>query len=149
MPLHLIAECCKCHCFISQDIWTIRQNHGYSGKKFVCSHFDVDIDHESSTGFLGLGWRNKITIKAYYKPENSSKIIISRTFYVSNTEYEDYQVFSDKVVFHARISDFTNNYPTIGNNRQNEIEYKENLEHERLERLRREQQRREVQLRLF
>ena len=149
MPLHLIAECCKCHCLISQDIWTIRQNHGYSGKKFVCSHFDVDIDHESSTGFLGLGWRNKITIKACYKPENSSKIIISRTFYVSNTEYEDYQVFSDKVVFHARISDFTNNYPTIGNNRQNEIEYKENLEHERLERLRKEQQRREAQLRLF
>ena len=42
-----------------------------------------------------------------------------------------------------------NSYPTIGNNRQNDIEYKENLEHERLERLRREQQRREVQLRLF
>ena len=99
--------------------------------------------------FYRLGWRNKITIKAYYKPENSSKIIISKTFFVSNTEYQDYQVFSDKVVFHARISDFTNNYPTIGNNRQNEIEYKENLEHERLERLRREQQRREVQLRLF
>ena len=55
MPLHLIAECCKCHCLISPDIWTIRQNHVYSGKKFVYSHFDVDIDHESSTGFLGLG----------------------------------------------------------------------------------------------
>ena len=99
--------------------------------------------------FYRLGWRNKITIKAYYKPENSSKIIISKTFFVSNTEYQDYQVFSDKVVFHARISDFTNNYPTMGNNRQNEIEYKENLEHERLERLRKEQQRREAQLRLF
>lgn len=119
------------------------------GKNFFCSHFDVDIDHESSTGFLGLGWCNKITIKAYYKPENSSKIIISRTFYVSNTEYQDYQVFSDKVVFHARISDFKNQNPTIGNIRQNEIEYKENLEHERLEQLRREQQRREAQLRLF
>ena len=149
MPLHLIAECCKCHCFISQDIWTIRQNHGYSGKKFFVVILMQILIMKVVQDFQDWGWRNKITIKACYKTENSSKIIISRTFYVSNTEYEDYQVFSDKVVFHARISDFMNSYPTIGNNRQNEIEYKENLEHERLERLRREQQRREVQLRLF
>lgn len=149
MPLHLIAECCKCHSFISQDLWAITQNHSYSGKKFVCSHFDVDIDHESSVGFFGFGWRNKITIKVYYKPECCIKKIIDMTFDIHNTEYQDYVVFSDKFIFHARISDFRDNYPTIGNNLQNEIEYKENFEQERLEQLRREQQRREAQLRLF
>ena len=71
------------------------------------------------------------------------------TFDIHNTEYQDYVVFSDKFVFHARISDLRDNYPTIGNNLQNEIEYKENFEQERLEQLRREQQRREAQLRLF
>ena len=96
-----------------------------------------------------MGWIIKINIKAYYKPEYCIKTIINRTFDIHNTEYQDYAVFSDKVVFHARISDYKNNYPIIGSNLQNEIEYKENLEHERLERLRREQQRREAQLRLF
>ena len=96
-----------------------------------------------------MEWRNRIIIKANYKPECCTKILIDRTFNKNNTEYQDYKVFSDKVVFHARISDFRNNYPTIGNYRQNEIEYKERWEHERLEHLRREQQRKEELLKLF
>ena len=149
MPLHLIVECCKCHCMITQDLWAIKKNHGYSFKKYLCSHFDIDIDHESSTGILGLGWINRIIIKVYYKPECCTKILISSAFNKNNTEFQDYKVFSDKVVIHARISDFRNNYPTIGNYRQNEIEYKERWEHERLEQLRREQQRKEELLSFF
>jgi hypothetical protein len=133
---------------ITQDLWAIKKNHGYSFKKYLCSHFDVDIDHESSTGILGLGWINRIIIKVYYKPECWTKILINSAFNKNNTEFQDYKVFSDKVVIHARISDFRNNYPTIGNYRQNEIVYKERWEHERLEKLRREQQRKEL-LKLF
>ena len=149
MPLYLIAQCCKCKASISLDIWSIKRDNGYSRERYVCEHFDVNIYHESSIGFFGIGWRNKIKVTAYYKPRRYSKNIIERTFEKGDTEFQDYQVFSNEAVFHARISDDYGNYPTIGNNRQNEIEYKENLEHERLERLRREQQRREVQLRLF
>ena len=134
---------------IAQDLWAIKKNHGYSFKKYLCSHFDVDIDHESSTGILGFGWCNRIIIKVYYKPEDCIKILINKTFNINNTEYQDYKVFSDKVVFHARISDYRNNYPIIGNNIQNEIIYKERWEHERLEQLRREQQRKEELLKLF
>ena len=66
MPLHLIAQCCACKGSISQDLWAIIRNHGYSGNKFVCEHFDVNIDHESSLGFLGIGigWSNKIKVEA-------------------------------------------------------------------------------------
>jgi hypothetical protein len=96
-----------------------------------------------------LGWINRIIIKVYYKPECCTKILISSAFNKNNTEFQDYKVFSDKVVIHARISDFRNYYPKIGNYRQNEIVYKERWEHERLEHLRREQQRKEELLKLF
>jgi len=149
MPLHLIAECCKCHNTISRDLWAIKKNHGYSERLYICNHFDIEINHESSTGFFGWGWRNIIKITAYYKPDSCSKEIINQIFSISNTEYQNYEVFGDKTVFHARISDFRNNYPIIGRNLQNDIEYNEMREHEALELLRREQQRKEKLLKLF
>ena len=135
MPLHFIGECCKCESKIYKDLWAIKKNHGYSGKIRVCTHFDIDIDHESETGFLGWKWKNTIKVTAYYKPNYESKVIINRTFDKDNMEYQDYGIFSNKVVFHARISDSKNNDPTIGSRYQKEIEYNE----------RREQQRREAQ----
>jgi hypothetical protein len=36
---------------LTQDLWAIKKNHGYSFKKYLCSHFDVDFDHESSQEF--------------------------------------------------------------------------------------------------
>ena len=37
------------------------------------------------------------------------------------TEYEDYGIFSDKNIFHVRISDFEYNNPVIGFNVQDKI----------------------------
>ena len=147
MPLHLIGQCCKCKGSISVDLWSIKRNHGYSEERYVCQHFNIDIDHESKTGFFGLGWSNKITVKAKYKPSGESKVIISRTFNRSYMEFQDYKVFANKVVFHARVSDSRNNYPTVGSNYQKDIEYNEKREEERRERerKRREEQQRQLQ----
>ena len=147
MPLYLIAECCKCKASISLDIWSIKRDNGYSRERYVCEHFDVNIYHESSIGFFGIGWRNKIKVTAYYKPRGVSKNIIERTFEKGDTEFQDYQVFSNEAVFHARISDDYGNYPTIGNNRQNDIEYNEARERQRREQEKRERKRREEQQR--
>ena len=147
MPLYLIAQCCKCKGSISKDIWAIKWNHGYSGKRYVCQHFDVEIDNESRTGLFGLGWWNTITVIAYYKPRYCRKEIFRRTFKKNDTEYQDYQIFNNEVVFHARVSDDSNNYPDVGNNRQNDIEYHERREQERREQERREQERREQERR--
>ena len=145
MPLHLIAQCCACKGSISQDLWAITRNHGYSGNKFVCEHFDVNIDHESSLGFLGIGigWSNKIKVEAIYKPENIKQVIIDQTFDRNYMEYQNFKIFSKKFVFHARISDTRYNNPDIGFSQQEEIEYNERREQQRLEQLKREQERRE------
>jgi len=143
MPLHLIGECCKCKERVYKDLWAIKKNHGYRESTYVCSHFNVEIDHESSTGICGWGWRNKITVTAYYKPDGQRKDIIDRTFNRNDMEYQNYEVFSNKVVFHARISDSRGNAPTVGNNCQIDIEYNERREQQRLERERRERERRE------
>ena len=147
MPLYLIAQCCKCKGSISKDIWAIKWNHGYLGRRYVCEHFDVEIDNESSPGILGWKWRNTITVIAYYKPCYCRKVIFTRTFNKGNTEYQDYKIFNNKVVFHARVSDDYNQYPDIGNNHQNDIEYNEKREQQRRERERRERERREEQRR--
>jgi len=147
MPLHLIAQCCKCKSSISLDLWSIKRNNGYSGKRYVCEHFDVNIYHESSTGFLGIGWRNTIKVTAYYKPVYCNKEIINRTFSKGDTEFENYQTFSNQAVFHARISDDRGKWPTIGNNRQNDIEYNEKREQQRREQEERARKRREEQQR--
>ena len=63
MPLYLVFQCCKCKNSISKDLWSIAKDHYYSDTKYVCEHFDVIIDHKSSIGFFGIGWRNEITIK--------------------------------------------------------------------------------------
>ena len=133
MPLYLICQCCKCKSSLSQDLWSIARNHKFSDSKFICNHFEVEIDHESNIGFLGIGWSNRITITAYYKPNNERKILIDTTFNSNNTEYQNFAVFSNKVVIHARISDYTGNYPSCGFNAQNDIDYNERREQERRE----------------
>ena len=123
MPLYFIGECCKCKENVYQDLWSISRDHKYSESRYVCSHFNVEIDHQSSIGLCGIGWRNTITIRAYYKPSGTTKNIISRTFRRNDTEYQSYAVFSNKVVFHGRISDYDGRYPDCGNSIQNDIEY--------------------------
>ena len=141
MPLHLICQCCKCKNSLSNDLWSITRNHKYSCRRYVCPHFDVDIDHASSIGFFGIGWANSIKIKAYYKPNSISQVIIDKTFSENNKEYQNYAKFSNKVVFHARISDYISNYPSCGFNMQNDIEYNERMEQERRERERERKER--------
>ena len=123
MPLYFIGECCKCKESVYQDLWSISRDHKYSESRYVCSHFDVEIDHQSSIGFWGIGWRNTITIRAHYKPSGTKKTVISKTFNSNNTEYQDYAVFDNKVVFHGRISDYDGRYPDCGNSIQNDIEH--------------------------
>ena len=147
MPLHLIAQCCACKGRISLDLYAIKSNHGYSGQRFVYDHFDVNVDHESSIGFLGINWSNKIKVEAIYKPEGCSQMIIDKTFDGDNMEYQNYKIFNNKYVFHARISDYRNKNPDIGFSHQEDIEYNERREQQRLEQLRREQERREEQQR--
>ena len=130
MPLHLICECCKCKESLSQDLWAISRDHKYAESRYLCEHFDVEIDHVSSTGFFGIGWRNEIMIRAYYKPTRTKKNVISRTFNKNSMEYQNYAKFN-KVVIHARISDSRYNYPTIGNSVQDDIEYNEERERRR------------------
>ena len=101
MPLHLICECCKCKQSFSQDLWSISIDNSYSDR---------------------IGWKNKIAITANYKPDSSRKVIIDKTFDSYNTEYQNYSIFDNKVVFHARISDYKDNYPNIGFSRQEDIE---------------------------
>ena len=132
MPLHLIFQCCKCKKYLCHDIWSIARNHKYSDSKYVCQHFNVIIDHESSCGFLGIGWRNKITIEAYCKTYYDTKTVFSKTFNKNYTEHQSYARFNN-LVCHARISDYRGNYPNCGFNLQNEIEYNEKLEQQRRE----------------
>ena len=143
MPLHLIAQCCACKASLFLDLYAIKSNHGYSGIRFVCEHFDVNIDHESSIGNFGFGWYNKIKVEAIYRPDGRKKVIIDKTFNKNDMEFQRHEIFSNKIVFHARISDYRNNNPDIGFKFQEEIEYNERREQQRLEQLRREQERRE------
>jgi hypothetical protein len=83
----------------------------------------VEIGHQSSIGFCGIGWRNTITINAYYKPSGTTRNIFSRKFRRNDTEYQDYAVFDNKVVFHGRISNYDGRHPDCGNSIQNDIEY--------------------------
>ena len=141
MPLHLIGQCCKCKSFLYFDLWSIAKNHKYSNEsRYVCEHFDVEIDHESKIGFFGIGWSNKIKVTAEYKPNYESKVIINETFNKNHTESENYEKFSNKVVFHARISDYKNRKPTKGFSVQDDIEYEEKREQEEL-RIKEEMQR--------
>ena len=142
MPLHLICECCKCKESLSQDLWAISRNHKYAESRYLCEHFDVEIDHVSKTGFFGIGWSNEITVRARYKPTGTKKNVISRTFSKNSMEYQNYIKFN-KVVIHARISDYRDNYPTIGYSVQDDIEYNEERERQRQEKLRLQRQRRE------
>ena len=139
MPLYAICQCCKCKKSVSQDLWSISRDHKYSGSRYVCEHFDVDIDHESRIGF-GFNWRNTITISAYYKPNYESRVIINRTFKRNDTEFQDYVRFSNKAVFHARVSDYRGQYPSCGYNAQNDIDYNESREQERREQKRKEEE---------
>ena len=95
MPLHLIFQCCKCKKYLCHDIWSIARNHKYSDSKYVCQHFNVIIDHESSCGFLGIGWRNKITIEAYCKTYYDTKTVFSKTFNKNYTEHQSYARFNN------------------------------------------------------
>ena len=52
-------------------------------------------------------------------------------------EHESYACFSNRAVFHARVSDSRGMYPSCGFNLQNKIEYEEHKEKQRLEELRR------------
>ena len=147
MPLHLIGQCCACKNSIDQDLYAIKHNHGYAERRSVCEHFDVIIDHESSIGFFGIGWSNKIKVEAILKPGEIRQEIINRTFDGNNMEAQDYAKFSNKFVFHVRISDHRNNKPDVGFKYQDEIEYNERREQLKLEQLKREQERREEQQR--
>ena len=132
MPLHIIFQCCKCKRSLSQDLWSVARDHKYADTKYVCPHFNVIIDHRSSCGLLGLGWRNEINIKAYCKVYDNTKTVIDRTFNKNLLEYEDYSRFNN-IVCHARISDYRCNYPNCGFNLQNEMEYDEKMEQEKRE----------------
>ena len=126
MPLYIIFQCCKCHSNYYLDLWTISPNHKYSFEpKYVCCHFDMEIDHESNLGFFGLGWSNQIIITAYNKYSKEKKIIIDQTFNKNHTEYEKYGVFSNKYVCHVRISQYKHNHPISGFNIQEKINYME------------------------
>ena len=148
MPLHLIFQCCKCKNSLSHDLWSIVRNHKYADSKYVCSHFNVIIDHESSCGFLGFRWENYITIKAYCKINYCTKIIISRTFNSGFMEYQNYERF-DNIICHARISDYKRNYPDCGFNLQKDIEYNERIEKQKREEMERKRQyERELELQM-
>ena len=148
MPLHLIFQCCKCKNSLSHDLWSIVRNHKYADSKYVCSHFNVIIDHESSCRFLGFRWENHITIKAYCKINYCTKIIISRTFNSGFMEYQNYERF-DNIICHARISDYKRNYPDCGFNLQKEIEYNERIEKQKREEMERKRQyERELELQM-
>ena len=139
MPLHLVFQCCKCKNSLSHDLWSIVRNHKYADSKYVCQHFNVIIDHESSWG-LGFAWRNEIKIKAYCKINYSTKTVIDQTFNRHFMEYQNYVRFNN-IVCHARISDYRDNYPDCGFNLQNEIEYNEQIEQQRREERERERRR--------
>lgn len=140
MPLHLIFQCCKCKATLSHDLWSIARNHKYADSKYVCSHFDIIIDHINSCKFFGFHWSNEITITADCKTNYSSKKVIDRTFNRNFMEYQSYARFND-IVCHARISDYRGNYPNCGFNLQKEIEYNEKLEQQRREEMERRRQR--------
>ena len=115
MPLHIRCQCCKCKSVFILHLRAITINHKYANEsKYICCHFDVEIDHESNIGFFGLGWSNHIIIKAFDKKNNEKKIIIDHMFNDKFTEYQNFVIFSNKIVFHARISDFKGNYPSNG-----------------------------------
>ena len=137
MPLHLIFQCCKCKGYLSHDLWSIARNHKYADSKYVCCHFNVIIDHESSWGF-GFAWRNEIKIKAECKIYPLTKTVLSQTFNRNCTEHEDYAIFNN-IVCHARISDYRNNFPSCGDSIQRNIEYNERREQERREEMERRQ----------
>lgn len=148
MPLHLIVQCCKCNQSISHDLWSIARNHKYADSKYVCDHFSVTIDHESSCGIFGIGWRNEVKVSAYCKINYMTRTLINKTFNKSFMEYEDYARFG-QIVCHARISDYRGNYPRCGFNIQNEIEYNERMERQRREEMeRRRKEERDMQLQL-
>ena len=136
MPLHFTWECCKCKSSDSQSLWAISRNHKYSGKRYVCSHFDINIDTISHIGFLGIGWSNEITVTVTYKKNDSRKTLIDRTFNKKFMDYQNYVIF-DKIVIHGRVSDYRSS-PTVGYSIQRDIEYNE-------ERQRREEQRRQYE----
>ena len=104
MPLHIICQCCKCKSEFIFHLWAITINHKYANEsKYICCHFDVEIDHESNIGFFGLGWSNHIIIKAFDKKNNEKKIIIDHMFNDKFTEYQNFVIFSNEIVLHARI----------------------------------------------
>ena len=145
MPLHIIYECCKCKIKDNLSIWSIKSDHGYSYNRYLCEHFDVDIEHKSSIGFFGIGWRNEIKVYATYKKNSSRRLLINRTFSINETEYQNY-IKIDNVVIHARISDYKDINPICGKNIQRnlDIEYNTKLERQRQEE-RREEERRRVE----
>ena len=122
MPLYLTWECCKCKRSSrdSQSLWSINRNHKYNYSRIVCEHFRIYIDTVSKIGFFGIGWKNSVTVEVYYQNYYSPKIVIEDTFCKDHTEAENYVQF-DNVVFHARVSDYSGNYPTKGYNLQNNI----------------------------
>jgi hypothetical protein len=141
MPLHIRGECCKCNGTFYFDIWSISRNHKYFNEYIrVCDHFDVEIDHESSIGFLGWGWSNHIKLYAFYKQNNEKQIIINETFSKGDTESEKYKIFSNKIVFRARVSDYRYNYPTCGMDIQERLDYEEIREQQKLEQQRRQEE---------
>ena len=132
MPLHLTFQCCKCKSSLCQDLWSISRNHKHAYAKYVCSHFDIIIDNESTCGFFGFGWFNEIIINVYCKRTSTTKKLIDRIFNRNFMEYQNYARFGN-IVCHARISDYRGNYPTCGFNLQNDIEYNERMEQQRRE----------------
>ena len=131
MPLHITWECCKCKSKGSQSLWSISRNHKYySDRRYVCKHFYVRIDTVSSTGFFGIGWKNEITLEADYN--GWTKTVIHGIFNKNHMEEQSVAQFGN-LVFHARVSDYKEKYPTCGYNLQNKIEYNERMEQQRRE----------------
>ena len=66
----------------------------------------------SKIGVFWIGWKNEITVKVSYRGYGTRRTI-DKIFHKNETEYQNYVQF-DNVVFHARVSDYSGNYPTCG-----------------------------------
>ena len=123
MSLYFTWECMKCKCIGTQILLDESNNPKYSDERNFCQHFNISMDVSN----IGKGRSNQITIKAIYKPNNSIKTLIDKSFNEEYTEYQNYTLFGD-VILHGRISENKGLSPIIGNYIQQANEYKKKIE---------------------
>ena len=124
MSLNFIWECLKCKVFGTQQLPLVTRKKKHPNIKYVCQHFDITIDTESTFGNFGIKWSMNVKVIVNYKENESSKILINKNFNLWSTEYQNYLIF-DNIVIHGIISENEGLFPTIGNEVQQSIECKE------------------------